>query len=137
VKRRKLQLAKNIAIILICVGAFAMIFSSFYLFDNIYSIRHYYTIRHRSDVSMIQSWMTLHYISRSYSVPEQLLLDSINTTSQQAHLQSLNNIAKEHHETAGQVIAIIRSVILKYRAHLIVIPTPFHQSSQIKNNTIK
>ncbi|HUD44766.1 MAG TPA: hypothetical protein VMR41_04445 [Patescibacteria group bacterium] len=123
-KRGKRHIAKNIALVTICIGVFFLLVSGIYLFTDVRTIHHYYSIRHISNVDMIQNWMTLHYISNSFAVPEQVLLNATHTTLQQSHHQSLSNLAKTHNESAQQLIATIRSVILQYKAQISVTPTP-------------
>jgi len=112
------------AILTIFIGILLLVLSIAYLFINIRSIRHYYIIRHRTDVSLIQSWMTLNYISRSYAIPESLLLKTANVTMLQARHQSLGNIAKTHKESLSGIIEIIRNAILQYKAHISATPSP-------------
>jgi len=120
----KKQIGHKSAIFIICIGILLLVLSIAYLFINIRSIRHYYTIRHRTDVGLIQSWMTLNYISRSYAVPESLLLKTANVTMQQTRHQSLSNIAKTHKESPSGIIEIIRNTILQYKSHMTVTPSP-------------
>jgi hypothetical protein len=120
----KKQIGHKSAIFIICIGMLLLILSIAYLFINIRSIRHYYTIRHRTDVGLIQGWMTLNYISRSYAIPESLLLKTANVTMEQARHQSLSNIAKTHEESLSEIIKIIRNTILQYKAHITASPSP-------------
>lgn len=129
-KNKELQTAKYIAIILVCVGVFAFIYSSISLYNNISSIGHYYTIRPRNDVIMIRGWMTPNYIARSYLVPEQLLLESIHTTSQKERMQSLDVIAQDNHVSVRHVIGIIHTVILQYKTSPSITLMPTLQSTQ-------
>jgi hypothetical protein len=109
-------------IIMVCLGVLIFVIGSIYLIKDVSTIRHFYTIRHRNNVNMIQTWMTLHYISSSYDVPEQVLLDATHTTLQQARHQSLSNLAKMHMESPSHVIAIVSAEILHYKAHITVTP---------------
>ena len=120
----KKQIGHKSAIFIICTGLLLLVLSIAYLFINIRSIRHYYTIRHRTDVSLIQGWMTLNYISRSYTIPESLLLKTANVTMEQARHQSLSNIAKTNKESLSGIIEIIRNTILQYKAHITATPSP-------------
>jgi hypothetical protein len=75
-------------------------------------------------VGLIQSWMTLNYISRSYAIPESVLLKTANVTMQQARHQSLGNIAKTHKQSVALIIEVIRNTILQYKAHITATPSP-------------
>ena len=121
----KKQIGYEGAIVIICIGLLLLAFSIFYLSRDIRNIHHYYVIRHRTDVNLIQSWMTLRYISGSYGVPESLLLKTARITTQQARHESLNNIAKTHKESSMQIIQAIRAVIIQYKARMMTItPVP-------------
>jgi hypothetical protein len=66
-------------------------------------------------ISAITDWMTVAYISKSYSVPLPLLRDALGITAEQATRQSLKNIAKAQHKTSSDVIMILQNTILRYQ----------------------
>ncbi len=100
-------------VFLLIAGVFAVQYSQ--------SLRHRAPIQRSSDVTAIAGWMTLHYIARAYSVPEPVLLAAVHLDEQQARHQSLDDIAQAQHKNTEEIIAVVRSAILQYKANP---PTP-------------
>jgi hypothetical protein len=63
----------------------------------------------------IAQWMTVRYISRTYHVPEPVLLQALGVSAGQARFRSLESIADLKHTTADQEVAAIRAAIHAYR----------------------
>lgn len=62
-------------------------------------------------IDLIQGWMTIHYISRTYDVPEQILLEEMHLSSANFRRLSLMKIAKQQGKSTNQVIAEVRNII--------------------------
>jgi hypothetical protein len=68
-----------------------------------------------TDVAAIEDWMTVRYVARSYGVPEQVLIDTLKITPEQARRQSLAAIAREQRRPPEQELAQVRSVVAQYQ----------------------
>jgi hypothetical protein len=68
------------------------------------------------DVSTIQPWMTIHYVSRIYNVPESYLYEKLNITDsrQQSHIP-LRALAIRYNRSTDGFIRDIQTAIELYR----------------------
>jgi hypothetical protein len=70
----------------------------------------------QGDVSTIQPWMTIHYISRVYSVPESYLIEHLNITDSRpvSHIP-LRTLAVRYNRSIDGLIRDIQTTIKAYR----------------------
>jgi hypothetical protein len=70
----------------------------------------------QGDVSTIQAWMTIHYISRVYSVPESYLIEHLNITDSRpvSHIP-LRTLAVRYNRSIDRLIRDIQTAIKVYR----------------------
>ena len=106
---------RQIAIAAVIVGSVILIIGVAGLVMNLTTVKKAYTVRSSNNVNTIQTWMTLHYISLSFNVPESVLLKATNTTLIQARRQSIAALAKKHNETTAQLVSIIKTAISNYK----------------------
>lgn len=67
-------------------------------------------------MSTISSWMTIHYISRVYDVPEGYLDQRLGITNpQSADRVSLSSLAARYHRSLEGLISQIQIAIKTYR----------------------
>lgn len=93
--KKLLPPSRHVPIFFILVGLFFIIFSGF----NGFKISRQFTQRPRllhrqTDVTSIQSWMTLGYISRTYDVPEPEFERKFEIEPGKYHHSSISQIAK-------------------------------------------
>jgi hypothetical protein len=70
----------------------------------------------QGDVSTIQPWMTIHYVSRFYSVPESYLIEHLNITySRPVSRISLRSLAVRYNRSIDGLIRDIQTAIKAYR----------------------
>ncbi len=75
------------------------------------------------DVSTIDSWMTIHGVSRIYHVPENYLYRSLHISNPRSFRHvTLNEIAHRRRQPVGQIIHTVQCTILAYRRQS---PRPF------------
>ena len=68
------------------------------------------------DVSTIQPWMTIHYISRFYFVPESYLNEQLNITNPESVRRvPLRTLAVRYHRSIDSLIRDIQTAIKTYR----------------------
>ena len=70
----------------------------------------------QGDVSTIQPWMTIHYISRVYSVPESYLIEHLNITDSRpvSHIP-LRTLAVRYNRSIDGLIRDVQTTIKVYR----------------------
>jgi|GEM_PF-2810814 len=114
-KKIKNILSKKIAIICVVAGLLLLIVTALYATRYYHNPTHHIPIRSSRDVTAIQNWMTIHYIARSYGVPEQVLLDAVGITLQQASHQSIRAIAQMQGKNVNQLLTTIRVTVRQYK----------------------
>ena len=68
------------------------------------------------DVSTIRPWMTIHYISRVYHVPEGYLYESLQIVyPQQTNRTSIRSLAVRYNRSLDRLISDIQTAIKTYR----------------------
>jgi hypothetical protein len=77
-----------------------------------------------SQTQHIAGWMTVRYISRTYDVPESLLLQALGINARQARFRSLASIARLQHTTTDHELAVVRAAIHAYRHPATPTPAP-------------
>ena len=74
------------------------------------------TLTAEGDVSTISPWMTIHYISRVYHVPEGYLYESLHIVyPQQTYRTSLRSLAVRYNRSLAGLISDIQTAIKTYR----------------------
>jgi hypothetical protein len=74
------------------------------------------TLTAEGDVRTISSWMTIHYISRVYHVPESYLYESLHIVyPQQIFHTSLRSLAVRYNRSLDRLISDIQTAIKTYR----------------------
>ena len=75
----------------------------------------------QTDVSVIESWMTLKYISRSFGVPEIELEKQLELPALTYQKSNLNKIAKDTNQDTEVLIQKIQKIVVEFQA---THPTP-------------
>jgi hypothetical protein len=74
------------------------------------------TLTAEGDVRTISPWMTIHYISRVYHVPESYLYESLHIVyPQQIYRTSLRSLAVRYNRSLDGLIRNIQTAIKTYR----------------------
>jgi hypothetical protein len=70
----------------------------------------------QGDVSTVQPWMSIHYVSRFYSVPENYLIESLNITDSRpvSHVP-LRTLAVRYNRSLDGLIRDLQTAIKAYR----------------------
>lgn len=102
--------------ILLCLALGATIFCAF---QTIRAIQRFQQARAQvaqGDVSTIQPWMTIHYVSRVYAVPESYLIEQLNITDSRpvSHVP-FRTLAVRYNRSIDWFIRDIQTAIKAYR----------------------
>jgi hypothetical protein len=102
--------------ILLCLALGATIFCAFQTVRAIQRFQLAHSPAAQVDVNAIQPWMTIHYISRVYSVPERYLTGSLNVTDTRpaAHVP-LRTLAVRFNRSVDGIIRDLQTAIKTYR----------------------
>lgn len=94
-----------------------------------YQIRHNPFPRPREvNVSLIQDWMTVSYISRTYLVPEEVLLNSLNISDQDTRKLTLSKIARLQGKSSQEIVSEVKTIIQTFQQeHKLPPPRPKDQ----------
>ena len=102
--------------ILLCLAIAATIFCAVQTVKAIQNFQQARTLTAEGDVSTIQPWMTIHYISRVYYVPESYLNEQLNITDPRSisHVP-LRSLAVRYNRSIDGLIRDIQTAIKVYR----------------------
>jgi hypothetical protein len=101
---------------LLCLAIAATIFCAVQTVKAIQYFQQARTLTAEGDVSTIQPWMTIHYISRVYHVPESYLNEQLNITDPRSisHVP-LRSLAVRYNRSIDGLIRDIQTAIKTYR----------------------
>jgi hypothetical protein len=102
--------------ILLCLAIAATIFCAVQTERAIQRFQQTRSMAAQGDVSTIQPWMTIHYVSRVYSVPESYLIEHLNITYSRpvSHIP-LRTLAVRYNRSIDGLIRDIQTTIKAYR----------------------
>lgn len=69
----------------------------------------------QTDVSLIQDWMTLPYISKVYGVPEPYLLDQLKITPADSKGKNLKALAASLNESSETLVQKVQSSVTQFQ----------------------
>ena len=105
--------------ILLCLALAAAIFCAV---QTLRAIQRFQLARSQvvqSDVNAIQPWMSIHYISRVYAVPEGYLIESLGITdSRQVSHIPLRSLAVRYNRSVDGLIRDLQIAIKTYRKQI-------------------
>lgn len=108
--------------VLLCLALGFTVFCGAQIVRGFQGIQQAHHRANSGDVSTIRPWMTLHYISRVYHVPQAYLEQSLRITDPQvARRAPLSVLAARLHVSTDTLIQQTQQAILTYRAQH---PTP-------------
>ncbi len=122
--KQLLEPSRLISILFICVGLIFIVFSGFsgMRISRQFSKRSHFTPR-ETNVSSIQPWMTLSYVSRTYGVPEQEFGINLQIDFRKYHHSSLAQIAKELRKNEAVFLGEVETFITNFQTTQAVSPT--------------
>jgi hypothetical protein len=102
--------------ILLCLALGATIFCAFQTVRAIQRFQQARSLAAQGDVSTIQPWMTIHDVSRVYSVPERYLTEQLNIpyTRPVSHIP-LRFLAVRYNRSLNGLIRDLQKAIKAYR----------------------
>jgi hypothetical protein len=102
--------------VLLCLALGLTVFCAVQTVQAIQSFEKNHNLALSGDVSTIRPWMTVHYISQFYHVPESYLYESLHITDPQSvrHI-SLQVLATHIRRPVNSLIHDIQHAILNYR----------------------
>jgi hypothetical protein len=72
-------------------------------------------IPRQTDVSLIQEWMTVPFIARSYKIPEAILYEKLEIDPLNNRKSNLSSIATKTGKSTPQIINQIKNVISEFQ----------------------
>lgn len=78
------------------------------------------------NINQIESWMTIHYIARTYHVPEQLFLQKLSITPTESRTISIEILARRRNIAADTLIKTIKQIITEH--------SPIHSRPQLQTS---
>ena len=102
--------------ILLCLAVAATIFCAVQTMRAIQRFQQARTLAAQGDVSTVQPWMSIHYVSRFYSVPESYLIEHLNITDSRpvSHVP-LRTLAVRYNRSLDGLIRDLQTAIKAYR----------------------
>lgn len=102
--------------VLLCLALGATIFCAVQTVRAIQNFQQTRILTAEGDVSTIRPWMTIHYISRVYHVPEGYLYESLQIVyPQQTNRTSIRSLAVRYNRSLDRLISDIQTAIKTYR----------------------
>ena len=109
-------LNRRLAYFLLIFGCICLLFALFFTFRTVkFLLRPPHPISRESNVALIEDWMTLPYISRTYQIPEPKLIEALGLKEPPTRSQSLKIIAQKNNLNPDQTIAQIREAITEFQ----------------------
>ena len=98
--------------ILLCLAVAVTIFCAVQTVGAIQRFQQARSMAAQGDVSTIQPWMTIHYVSRFYSVPESYLFENLNITDSRpvSHIP-LRTLAVRYNRSIDGLIRDVQTTI--------------------------
>ncbi len=105
-----------VTIFLLCLALGATIFCAVQTVRAIQRFQQTRSLAAQGDVIAIEPWMTIHYISRAYAVPESYLIASVNISDSRpvSHVP-LRTLAVRYNRSVSGIIREIQIAIESYR----------------------
>lgn len=102
--------------ILLCLALGATIFCAFQTIQAIQRFQLAHSLAYQGDVNAIQPWMTIHYISHVYAVPEGYLVGALNVTDTRPNVRfPLRTLAMRYNRSVDGIIRDLQIAIKTYR----------------------
>lgn len=112
---------RTLITILIVIGSFIVGFFGLRAFRAFNEVREHRppppsapdSVQIETDVELIRDWMTIPYISRTYSVPRKILFDALGIPSRGNEEKSLAQLNEKYSpEAPGIVMEVVKASIL-------------------------
>ena len=68
-----------------------------------------------TNISQIQSWMSVRYISQAYNIPEQIILEKLQINIPKVRGLPIASLAKQSGRSVAELIIKIQQVVLDFR----------------------
>ena len=108
---------KTFPLILLLISLSCIILAVVLSINTFHSVHHkHFPIPRQTNVELIQGWMSVRYISKTYGVPEEIFSQKLRIDVAQNHKITLNAIAKKKNEYVGIVISDVQSLIQSFQA---------------------
>ena len=102
--------------ILLCLAIAVTIFCAFQTIRAIQQFQYARSLAYQGDVNTIQPWMTIHYISHVYAVPEGYLVGSLNVADNRPVVHvPLRTLAVRYNRSVDGIIRDLQTAIKIYR----------------------
>ncbi len=115
-QQRRRFFRRNFAYLLLTVGFICVLFALFFTFRTVMFMVHPpHPISRQSNVALIEDWMTLPYISRTYQIPEPKLVEALGLKEVPNRSQSIKTIAEKNHKNPAELLNQIRTGITEFQ----------------------
>ncbi len=103
------------SLLLLSIGA--TIFAANATLGALQNVHQHEILKKHQDLSLIQSWMTIPYISHVYQVPEKTLYQPLHLRNDSAAIRhsTLQIIATHQKQPVEKVIHVVQVTIISYR----------------------
>lgn len=112
-EHQRKALTHHYTFILACIFLCIALFLAFKINHQLHE--HPFPRPREINVNLIQGWMTIPYISRTYLVPEEVILRLLNVSTNDTRTLTLNKIAKLQGKSSSQVIEEVRKIIQTFQ----------------------
>lgn len=111
-KQKKIKNARKLGFYLLIIGFICILFSGILglrIFDRVGSRPPPHP--RETNISLIQDWMTIPYISRTYGVPGYILFEELKIDPQKYSNYSISQIAKDSNQDPSALLENIKATI--------------------------
>ena len=116
-KHSELRQRSKLSILLFGLGILLIFFSLFLGVKFLVRVGHRPPfVSRETNVSTLQNWMTLRYISRVYGIPENILADKLGIDEEKSAKLSVSAIAKNIGKDTEVVLGEIRIIITDFQS---------------------
>ncbi len=104
--------------VLLVISVICLILAGILSFNMLHRVhRRLFPISTESNVSLIQGWMSIRYISRTYGVPEEIFSQNLSIDLTTGRTLTLTAIAKKLHKNPAIFIKEVQTIILEFQSN--------------------
>ncbi len=101
---------------LVILGLVFILVALIYGYKTVHELRRRpFPVPRQVNVDLLQAWMNIPYISRTYGVPEEVLLQSLNISTNNSRSLTVNKIAQLKGKPVPEVIEEVKTIIQNFQ----------------------
>jgi hypothetical protein len=122
---RRSRWQEYLVVLAVVVGLALTAWFSYRLYQSVVTLRHTRLRLGVTDTNLIQDWMSIPYIARSYRVPETVIWQGLGISERGNRIKNLGLLDREYaHGQPGVIANRVKAIVSAYLAQHPPTPTP-------------